>query len=631
MKKNIIIEINRINNLMGRSLLNESIFPLGELRDMIETLAKKLGGKQLNEIMSELDKLAKATDNEVVDILEKIGKISPEINKEISSIVYKNLSPVNQNNITKLKEYLEKAISGKIPNVKLSPTKAKEGIGKYVDKMEGDESVKRFLKNDLEQYMDELYEIHPYVPPRGSENIAGYGDGINADNLSKKASFGDFLNQLIIDMNVGDIQTWLRAWKRVFQPMEKLQKQFNELAVIVDKNMQNGIRVDTELKKMADILVSAKKWWFNSPEFVYAEWKKNLPESVRIQLEKYAGQDKNAFRKVYDRLLAQKNVWEPYLVELDAYKKLWIYPFWNLSTFQWGKFAKNLVKEDKTVQRMLNFILIRDPRTREEIINSMMSKGVKQGIATNILFRFLFDSFIIPGFLAFVGVVGRAVIAIMESGWEKLPFTDDDAGWIDYPSFKKITDDGIRAAVWNDTWNYFVSMLPQSFWSWIRSVVDITYVDETFSKIKNLWKTAILSKNKNKIDELIEKYKNNYESQEFKDELAKLPYDTQLKIIEILDKLKKGGALQPSTPSTSTNTLTKNNFSFEQIKKMFPCTEGKTEESDVDTTNKTFMVLYNDNKKYKVGACSNYSDNSPTWCWYGTTTGKISTTEFKCT
>ena len=466
MKEKILInELKRIGEIMGENNYNlimivESLSPVPKISEIAEKI-----------------KFYKGETNLVKAVERIIGKSSKTFEERLENWIYKNMT--TSDGIRAIKSLIRDACE---VSDKYSETFFNDYLTVF-DRLyttHGDDLEKtiKTIEHNYGSKISELFRNYRL-------NISGLAD--NAERISKNNTLKSLMSSLMKSLNKQDIQTIVRVYRRMFKPMKSLQDEFNKLAndARIKLNSNPPLRIDYELKKMGDILASAKKRWDASSEQMYNQWVNdpNFPTVIRKKMESMS--DENKFQYVFKELKKEKDILDPMKSEWEAYKKLWPFKLPNFLSGSenkgWGIF-KSAGPDDKIIQRWLNLIVYKDPRLISEWKNAMLATGAPSDLVRNILTRMVSDAFIFPAMYAVVGLGVRPIIAGGEFAWNSMPWTKGDSNWIDYNELNKTNP---VTVVKEDFKKCLKDTMPEGAWEWFMSFVDPSFLDELYYNIYN--------------------------------------------------------------------------------------------------------------------------------------------------
>ena len=174
MDKNIIVEISRINEIMGTLLITEAIGGFKTIADEILTYVAKKAGKFSNEVTNLIKKLKKATDdNEIIKIISELVNIDDELANIYIPKVMSTITDTEVKQITKLKRAMKSQLESGVPYEKI------KSIGEnWIDKnvKTSFNGVTDVMKKDLDNYLKSLQKTQTTTPkpkPKNVTDVAG--------------------------------------------------------------------------------------------------------------------------------------------------------------------------------------------------------------------------------------------------------------------------------------------------------------------------------------------------------------------------------------------------------------------------------------------------------------------------
>jgi hypothetical protein len=316
---------------MGTKLLKE-----GVTVEFIENLIKligehttnlksagKLAEKEYTDIFSDLTKLNKATsDDEVIEILETISKKSPELEKELSSIVVKSLSVDAKKGLDNFKSLLKKYILGKdLPAgvKKMTPDMAQKNIDTFIEKnVTSDEVVKKYIKEDLEKYVDNLFlRENPTPKPNKVPGINNRTIKTLTDEQIKKYeriwNAKGFSGKFIAELN--------KFYIRIKDMFTKSNELMDEVSSIIDTLLS------TEPQKVGQIEALSKR--LNELYTTIANKEKNDFAEIKLWLEKVI---KPIDYKLYNECISKKGYRMAENIITDKQMEEWVKEYGDLKT-----------------------------------------------------------------------------------------------------------------------------------------------------------------------------------------------------------------------------------------------------------------------------------------------------------
>ena len=202
MKKNIITEISRIQQLMGTSLINEATGGgWKSIANEVLTFVAKQSGKLSDDVTNLILKLKNAGDEtEITKILSDLVNVSDEMSQIIIPKVLSTMSDVERKYIDETKNWLGNQINNKT----IATDSAKKMANNWVDTYVTTEfkGVKDMLKKELTDYIDNVVrKIDEPTPPKPEPPKPDVDDLSNQipDDNSIITDYGKFSD--IFDIN----------------------------------------------------------------------------------------------------------------------------------------------------------------------------------------------------------------------------------------------------------------------------------------------------------------------------------------------------------------------------------------------------------------------------------------------
>jgi hypothetical protein len=489
MNKKIISEVSRISTLMGvKPLITEQAVPkfIKSLLSLGDDVVKKF---------------YKTGDNVSDDLLRKVRN-GESLSDEAIELLLRNINFKKLSKILIKRKLLgsnfDNIVDSVVDMINKKPENTEDILNRFdtvIDRIpflndapeELIVALKREIRERIISRTSNISNIADTVldPDNATENI-GNGPGINSDDvienveqLSKKpGTINQIIQSLVKSFNLQDLQTVLRAWRRAFKKMDTLQAEFNVYAERMEQNIKSGLRYDAEFKKMQDILIAVKKTWGELPKVTYDQWVSQLPPSVQKAIKK--GETGKEWTTFYQELLKKEEWVTPLFNETAAFKKLWPFRMPGSETKGWLIFKKPTADLGK---RLRNLVIFKDPRTFEEMKNSLIINGVQQDIARTIVSKVVTETVLGPLFLATMGQFVRPISAAGEGLYNSL--TDSDENWIDYNERDASGErsSNVFEIIKNDWIQVVKSLMPADVWEGILRIIDPTYIDEFINNV----------------------------------------------------------------------------------------------------------------------------------------------------
>jgi hypothetical protein len=410
----LMIEISRINNLIGNQLILENIFD-----ELVDKFIKKAGISSSKPVEIAMSKL-KTKFNTAL-------KTTPPTQLRLGDII-DDLDVIAKNDEF-LAEIIGKDIIMKLyPELKLLIDKIVKEID--VKALSGDE-----IKKILSDAIDEYYKGR--LKPKWYKTMKELV--LNERYITEIKSIKGRIEKLVEFLTPESIKLFGTMVRKMFTSQELLQKKFIEVANNANKKLEVGINHDSEFKEMFALLAAVKKNFDNLPKYVLDNiWLQDPFFKRNPKVAKY-------FEEFLVKDLQYKELYE-FLQKKDPgnlggtkesiedwfkrYRSIW--PFKGPKTpGGWWIFSNKF-----SPSRTATFILTKSPKTLNDINKYLLSRGVKSGMQKLITFRFVLLWIIYPILIAHAK---SAINASEELG--KFFGDGENFDWVDFEE---------------NTWNQFL-------------------------------------------------------------------------------------------------------------------------------------------------------------------------------
>jgi hypothetical protein len=380
MKKTLITEINRIQELMGKPLITEIKIPVGVIDDLGTYLLKTFKNidVKLKDLIDDL-KSTKISGTEKLNILTKLSKENEKMSEIIIPRIMNSLPEEVKELISKFKvDIKDKIARAKINNYSEIDINVEldKGINNLFDNMEGlTDDIKFIMRKDLTDYANKVFKdspapvVKPKIPTlqttttgqiiRFKDVLLSYLTKIK--NINKKIN--DDIEQYKYFRNIGNNTTDITK-------KQEAMKNANRFLDRVDLNLGILNRTETgkeEVRTFLDVLGAEMIENTNPRGVLNAEGKlqkeiinklKNKEESVSIleYLPKSSATEAdlmtigelrtkriNELKKIF---FLQKN---PKVKELGYFRSLG-----NILIGNWGSFIKRIANNPKELLKVLS-------------------------------------------------------------------------------------------------------------------------------------------------------------------------------------------------------------------------------------------------------------------------------------
>jgi hypothetical protein len=465
MKKQVITEVTRINELMGiKKQLTESLLgKFGQnIIDDFVTTAKKVSGVA-DEIVYNSIKMTKSQYDDILYVLENPSFYNAldDVNKAIlRKILVQNQPFVDEMYIS----FLNKL------NTQTQNFNEFTFFQQVIAKAENqDKTINNILKDDygldditssaVTKKIGQKFEAVETTGKFPASKLKPRQGPIN--NPIKFSKFKAFINEMGGDV----VLSLFNIWKRTFKSAQELQKEFINLSSVVDKKMGDNLNAEVELYEMLDVLGATSKYFQNEPKLVYQKWKKLIPQNVVEMIEE---QGEKGYQQFFKDLMTDTRLIDQYNVEMKAFAKAWPFriPGSPLSKgfliFRTGEGYK------ESINRFARLIIMTDARTFREMRMSLIKKGTKQALISNILMRAILHAL-------FMAAIGSLITAfrVISSWGENIAeiFSKKQLDWIDYKENPEDTG-------WSEWLKDLKKVFPKDLEEFFFSIANVTLYDE---------------------------------------------------------------------------------------------------------------------------------------------------------
>jgi hypothetical protein len=608
MKKIILLEeINRIHELMGVSTKKTLIMEggIGEaITKGLEKIFDMSGAKaaeKLSLVTSELEKVLEKTERESLEQLTKVATTAEEKMAVISKFIEENKS-IQEKMLTHLKQEFGENVKKVYDSYLEQPGNLDMLDDWYTQTLDrgGESMADEYSKKAFKEIMTDMGlpgdVVDEYLKKtevtfnngkakltrvgekieQGIEDL-GQGPGLNEsqnrivrESISNpergtQAGWEKLLNSVVEAMNLEDIQTYLRSIRYFFKNQQEVALRFNEVADRAQKKMDKNLDIKNDLKEMADILIASKRKFDESYKFIYNDWIKNIPKPIRQELERYG--DTNKFKKLFDRMNKDRNIFFAFTQEWEAYKKMFkIFRIFAKKDTPGFLIFRGGAEGLEAWKRVGMFISTMDPRFVSEWAEALMSRGIRKDIAMNIVFRFISHAFIFPAAVYSLQATVKAGFSILESLLniagvpEALKLLGlSDGSDINFVNYNENNED-FANTLKHEWLEKITKHFPSNNAEYLDSATQITLIDDFFYNVVKPFVTGKISADeyKQKINEYINKSDQEFEKwlseqKELTEEMKRQFREYRKKAIEAL---KNNGVVPPVSTQTPTPSPT---------------------------------------------------------------------------
>lgn len=417
--KKLILEINRINQIMGQSLLTEGVS--GPLIDFLDAVLKTFKAPVSTTIDNIVNGVAvRETIQQVLDRLQQKARTAKVMGNPLPfSTVVQDLYVLSKRDndfLLKVTDWIMGTDQGK------GIREALDAIISSVDKN----------KNKSQQIDDIRAAVESGFTARGIP-LGPYTDMITDRavldfDFALKFPKPSLVSKIVSKIPFRDMRILSGMLYDAFLPLKNKQSKFIELSNEAAEYMARTNEVPTkQLDSMLAILASTKTLWKDQPRIVFNRWKQQLRNDPNSRVSDEILQELDD----YIERGAGKEIWEEVAkTDVKFYEGLlkWmeLWPFKRPKTPGGTLIFSNKLATKEYWERVLMTILFKSPETFKDwykFLNSQgMASGTVQLLATKALSMFV----VVPTLETFL----RSLVGNAEGFRNSL--MDPDVDWIDW-------------------------------------------------------------------------------------------------------------------------------------------------------------------------------------------------------
>jgi hypothetical protein len=452
----LILEINRINQLIGQKLIVEGVAKtlVDFLEEAIPTFKKPLT-TQVDNIVN----------NQTV--IETLGNIIDRVNTKVrnarttgSPLPFSNvaqdlyvLAQRDNDFLIKVTDYIMTTPNGK--GIRTTIDNVLTGVDQSKNKSE--------IISDIRDKIDQGFAANnipegPYTKMIKDRAALDYEYNMK---YPKPSSFSNLLGKIPIR----DAKILSSMMYDAFLPLMAKQSKFVDLSNKAAKYMKETDEVPTEyLDEMLSILASTKKYLKQQPRIVLNEWKRQLKNDPNSRVSQEALDELD----IYIQSGKGKEIWDEvaktdpatFYPMWDKWKKLW--PFKKPKSPNGVWIFNDALATKEYWERVIMTILFKTPETFKDWYKFLNNQGMTRGV-TRILFTKIITMFFV---LPTLETLLKTLASITERAYNL--FADPDVNWVDYTNlgdeWTGNMSDNIYSQIKNQEWGKFID--------------DRTYADE---------------------------------------------------------------------------------------------------------------------------------------------------------
>jgi hypothetical protein len=511
----LILEINRINQIMGQSFLSEGVS--GPLIDFLDTVIKSFKGPVSTTIDNVVNGVVvRETIQQVLDRLQQKVRTARVMGNPLPvSNVIQDLYVLGRRDndfLIKVTDWIMGTDQGK---------GIREALDAIIDGVDKSKSKSQQI-DDIRDAVDSGFASRG-IPKGPYTNMIADRAVLDFD-YNLKFPKPSLFSRILTKIPVRDMRILSNMMYDAFLPLKSQQSKFIELSNEAAEYMARTDKVPTkQLDSMLAILASTKTWWKNQPRIVYNRWKQQLrndpnsrvSDEILQELDSYI--ERGGGKEIWDEV-AKTDI--KFYEGLLKWKELWPFKRPKTSGGVWIFSGKLATKE--YWERVLMTILLKSPETFKDwykFLNSQgMASGTVQLLATKALSMFV----VLPTLETLL----KSIIGNAEGFRNSL--MDPDVNWVDWEDW---------STEWTANMNSnFYTQIKNSDWG--QFIDDRTWADEFAHIIVEIIDALNLSDSYDGYGQNEERIKEEIENMEGVPE-------------EVKDAFKKGKPGKPTEDSNS--------------------------------------------------------------------------------
>jgi len=402
--KNLILEIERIGNLMGINIISEAVGT-----ELLELTLRVLNNYNKNMFISDAAKNAFKSFKDKVNLAKNTGR-KLEFSRIVDDIY--EMSKEQKDFTWKFTDW----IFGGQP--RLSQTK-NDWLSKNLEILKKESDLD--LRDIINVTVDNWYQ--------------GQLVGDSYKNLIKDRLFLDvkrdikFPKSKVLSVDVQSLLSKIpgrelsilsNMYLRKAQKLSSMQRDLADLSLKAADKAQRGKSIQSELIDMQSILASMKNFSDDEVSKIYENWKTQLSndplsrvdEGVLKELDTYVETGKGA--EIWKALSTDKTTEFGKWYE-TKFSKLW--PFKLPSNPNgWWIFSNKLITKEWW-ERFFLFILSKNSRTIKELAGFLAERGLAKGTAILVMQRFITTHIFMPAVITVMEALGQAVEYVANVDW----------------------------------------------------------------------------------------------------------------------------------------------------------------------------------------------------------------------
>jgi|688.fasta_scaffold97284_4 hypothetical protein len=417
----LILEINRISQLMGQNLITEGVAkPLIDFLEEVFPTIKVNKTAQIDNIVNGAS--VKETAGQIMDRLQQKVYNARTLGRPLPlSTVMQDLYVLAKRDTDFLIKVTDYIMS---QNAQIRPY-----IDQILSQVDPSKSKSEIIDNIRDGMQDAFNQVGV---PQGPYTDAILDRAVLDYDYALKFPPPSTFSKILSKLPIRDFRILSNMMYDAFLPLVKKQSQFiNQSREAAEYMAKNGEVPKKQLDNMLAILASTKKTWNQSPRIVYNKWKNTLKNDPNSRVSQEALDELDAYiasgngKEIWDDLAKANRDW--FYPIFDKWKKLW--PFKKPKS-QGGFWIFNDALATKEYwERVIMTIIFKSPETFKDWYKFLSTQGMAPGI-TKILLTKALSGFVLLPLL-------ETLLASLASNVEDAYnfFADPQVDFVDYQDF----------------------------------------------------------------------------------------------------------------------------------------------------------------------------------------------------
>lgn len=417
----LILEINRISQLMGQNLITE-----GVAKPLIDFLEEVFPTIKVNKT-AQIDNIVNGTS-----VRETAGQIIDRLQQKVYNA--KTLGrPLPLSNVIQDLYVLAKRDTEFLIKVTDYIMSQNTQIRPYIDKILSQVDPSKSKSEIIDNIRDGMQDAFNQVGiPKGPYTDSILDRAVLDYDYALKFPPPSLFSKILSKLPLRDARILSNMMYDAFLPLVKKQSQFIEQSRQAAEYMaKNGEVPKQQLDNMLAILASTKKTWKQSPRIVYNKWKNTLKNDPNSRVSQEALDELDMYiasgngKEIWDELAKiNKDLFFPLL---EKWRKMW--PFKRpTSQGGWWIFSDVLTKKEYW-ERVIMTIIFKSPETFKDWYKFLSSQGMAPGLIKIALTKALSGFVVLP----LLETLLASLASISEDAYNF--FADPEVDFVDYQDF----------------------------------------------------------------------------------------------------------------------------------------------------------------------------------------------------